>query len=103
MIGGENPTAGRPIVCAFFAKARPGPSPSLRGVAHSKRRAPEPTENPDFIVMPNTTGYGLPRMYQIVRELTQPLVSVAPTLEEPRASLGVQSAHFEPLEQPQLM
>jgi hypothetical protein len=55
------------------------------------------------MVMPNTTGYGLARMYQIVGELTQPLVRVAATLEEPRASLGVQSAHFEPLEQPQLM
>jgi len=42
------------------------------------------------------------RMYQIVGELTQPLVSVVRTLEEALAALGVQSAHFESLE-PELM
>jgi hypothetical protein len=64
---------------------------------------PEPTENPHFIVMPSTAGYGLARMYQIVGELTQPVVSVVRTLEEALAALGLRSAHFEPLEQPQLM
>jgi hypothetical protein len=64
---------------------------------------PEPTEHPHYIVMPNTTGYGLARMYQIVGELTQPLVSVVRTVDEALAALGFQSAHFEPLEQPQLM
>ena len=63
---------------------------------------PEPTENPHFIVMPSTSGYGLARMYQIVGKRTQPLVRVVRTLEEALAALGVQSAHFEPLEQPLL-
>jgi len=62
---------------------------------------PEPTEHPHFIVMPNTTGYGLARMYQIVGELSQPLVHVVRTLDEALAVLGVQSPHFESLEQPQ--
>jgi hypothetical protein len=53
--------------------------------------------------MPSTTGYGLARMYQIVGELSQPLVSVVRTLDEALAALGVQSAHFEPLEQPQVL
>ena len=64
---------------------------------------PEPTEKPLFIVMPNTTGYGLARMYQMVGDLAQPLVSVVRTLDEALAALGVQSPHFEPLEQPQVL
>ena len=64
---------------------------------------PEPTENPHFIVMPSVAGYGLARMYQIVGELSQPLVHVVRNLDEALAALGVQSPHFEPLEQPQLM
>ena len=62
---------------------------------------PEPTAHPHFIVMPNMTGYGLARMYQIVGERSQPLVHVVRTLDEALAALGVQSAHFELLEQPQ--
>jgi hypothetical protein len=75
----------------------------VRTLARQGAPMPEPTENPHFIVMPSTTGYGLARMYQIVGELTQPLVSVVRTMDEALAALGVQSAHFEPLEQPQLM
>ena len=64
---------------------------------------PEPTKNPLLIVMPNTAGYGLARMYQIVGDLAQPLVSVVRTLDEALAALGVQSPHFDPLEQPQVL
>lgn len=63
---------------------------------------PEATKNPHFIVMSSTTGYGLARMYQIVGELSQPLVTVVRSVDEALAALGVQSSHFEPLEQPQL-
>jgi len=63
---------------------------------------PEPTEKPLFIVMPNPTGYGLARMYQIVGDLAQPLVSVVRAIDEALAALGVQSPHFEPLEKPQV-
>jgi hypothetical protein len=45
----------------------------VRTLARRGAPMPEPTENPHFIVMPNTTGYGLARMYQIVGERTQPL------------------------------
>lgn len=61
---------------------------------------PEPAQHPHFIVVPNMTGFGLARMYQIVGELTQPLVHVVRTLDEALAALGVQSPQFEHLEQP---
>jgi hypothetical protein len=64
---------------------------------------PEPTERPLFIVMPSTAGYGLARMYQIVGDRAQPLVSVVRTLDEALAALGVQSPHFDRLEQPQVL
>jgi hypothetical protein len=73
----------------------------VRTLARQGAPMPEPTEHPHFIVMPNTTGYGLARMYQIVGELSQPLVHVVRTLDEALAVLGVQSPHFESLEQPQ--
>jgi len=44
-----------------------------------------------------------PATYQIVGDLIQPLVSVVRTVDEALAALGVQSSHFEPLEQPQVM
>ena len=75
----------------------------VRTLARQGAPMPEPNENPLFIVMPSTTGYGLARMYQIVGELTQPLVSVVRTVDEALAALGVQSSHFELLEQPQVM
>jgi hypothetical protein len=75
----------------------------VRTLAQEGAPMPEATKNPHFIVMSSTTGYGLARMYQIVGELSQPLVSVVRTVDEALAALGVQSSHFEPLEQPQLM
>lgn len=73
----------------------------VRTLARQGAPMPEPTEHPHFIVMPNTTGYGLARMYQIIGELRQPLVHVVRSLDEALAALGVQSSHFESLEQPQ--
>ena len=73
----------------------------VRMLARQGAPMPEPTENPHFIVMPSVTGYGLARMYQIVGELAQPLVRVVRTVDEALAALGVQSPHFESLEQPQ--
>jgi hypothetical protein len=75
----------------------------VRTLARQGAPMPDPIEHPHFIVMPSTTGYGLARMYQIVGEVTQPLVSVVRTVDEALSALGVQSPHFEPLEQPQLM
>lgn len=73
----------------------------VRTLARYGAPMPEPAEHPLLIVMPNTTGYGLARMYQIVGDLTQPLVRVVRTLDEALEALGVQSPHFESLEQPQ--
>jgi hypothetical protein len=75
----------------------------VRALPAQKPPMPDATKNPLFIVMPMTVGYGLARMYQIKGETALPLVNVVRTLEEAFAALGVQSAHFEPLEQPQLM
>ena len=71
----------------------------VRTLARQGTPMPEPTEDPHFIVMASTTGYGLARMYQIVGELAQPLLSVVRTVDEALAALGIQSSHFEPLEQ----
>jgi hypothetical protein len=65
----------------------------------------EPTADvsgrPRYIVASRTHTFGLARMFQIVGESKRPLLQVVHTLEEALAALGVQSAHFEPLDSPQ--
>ena len=55
-------------------------------------------DHPRFIVVPETSGYGLMRMFQIAGEAARPLLHVVRTLDEALTSLGAQSAHFEPIE-----
>lgn len=55
-------------------------------------------EGDQGLVKPVVLGIWSGSQYQIVGERSQPLVSVVRTLEEALAALGVQSAHFEPLE-----
>jgi hypothetical protein len=74
----------------------------VRALPKQKSPMPDATTSPLVIVMPMMVGYGLARMYQIVGETTLPLVNVVHTMDEALAALGVQSAHFELLEQPQL-
>ena len=70
----------------------------VRSLAQEKPPMPDATKVPLFIVMPSAIGYGLARMYQMVGERTQPLVTVVHTMDEALASLGVQSPKFTPLE-----
>ena len=50
------------------------------------------------IAVTSTAGYGLARMFQIVGELSRPLLTVEHTLDEAYQALRVESRQFEPLE-----
>ena len=70
----------------------------LRSLAKRKPISPGLTNHPRFIVVPETAGYGLMRMFQIEGESTRPLLHVVRAIDEALATLGAQSPHFEPLE-----
>ncbi len=70
----------------------------LRSLAKRKPISPGLTDHPRFIVVPETAGYGLMRMFQIAGESTRPLLHVVRTIDEALAALGAQSPRFEPLE-----
>jgi hypothetical protein len=69
----------------------------LRSLAARKPTTPGLTSYPRYIVVPETAGYGLMRMFQIAGENSRPLLHVVRTVDEALAALGVQSPHFEPL------
>jgi hypothetical protein len=70
----------------------------LRSLAKRKPISPGLTDHPRFIVVPETVGYGLMRMFQIAGERERPLLHVVRTVDEALTTLGVQSPHFEFLE-----
>ena len=70
----------------------------LRNLAMRKPVTPGLTDHPRFIVVPETAGYGLMRMFQIVGESSRPGLHVVRTVEEALKTLGVRSPQFEPLE-----
>jgi len=70
----------------------------IRELAKREPAMPNATKRPRFIVVPNTFGFGLMRMFQIMGERTRPALKVVYTLDEAFADLGVQSPHFESLE-----
>jgi hypothetical protein len=70
----------------------------LRSLAKRKPITPGLTDHPRFIVVPETVGYGLMRMFQIAGELERPLLHVVRTVDEALTTLGAQSPHFEFLE-----
>jgi hypothetical protein len=51
-----------------------------------------------IVVAPKIEAYGLFRMFQLAGESTRPQLTIVHTIDEALALLGVQSAHFEPLE-----
>jgi hypothetical protein len=69
----------------------------LRSLALRKPVTPGLTDHPRFVVVPETAGYGLMRMFQIVGESSRPLLHVVRTVEQALTTLGVESPHFEPL------
>jgi hypothetical protein len=70
----------------------------LRSLAKRKPISPGLTNHPRFIVVPETAGFGLMRMFQIAGESTRPLLHVVRTIDEALTALGAQSSHFEPLD-----
>jgi hypothetical protein len=70
----------------------------LRNLAQRKPISPGLTDHPRFIVVPETAGYGLMRMFQIAGESARPLLHVVRTVDEALTELGAQSPHFGPLE-----
>jgi len=69
----------------------------IRQMAGREPAMPHATKRPRFIVVPDTLGFGLARMFEIIGEPTRPRLEVVHTLDEAFAALGVQSPHFEPL------
>jgi hypothetical protein len=70
----------------------------LRALARRKPISPGLTDHPRYIVVPETAGYGLMRMFQIAGDSARPLLYVVRTIDEALTALGTQSAFFEPLE-----
>jgi|HubBroStandDraft_3_1064219.scaffolds.fasta_scaffold93280_1 hypothetical protein len=58
-----------------------------------------PTTRPRVLVLPQTYGYGLGRMYGLLQEPKNPRLQVVHDIDEAFAALGVQSPHFELLKQ----
>lgn len=70
----------------------------VRQLALQEPAMPDSATRPRVIVAPDTVGFGLARMFQLLGEPARPLLSVVHTLDEALAALGVQSPHFEALE-----
>ena len=73
-------------------------SAAIRRLASQEPAMPDAFRRPRFIVAPSKVGFGLARMFQILREPTRPLLSVVRTMDEALAAIGVQSPLFESLE-----
>jgi len=70
----------------------------IRQRAQQEPRMPDPASRPRVIVAPTNLEFDLARMFQILGESARPLLSVVHTLDEALTALGIQFAHFEPLE-----
>lgn len=69
----------------------------LRSLAKRRPVTPGLTDHPRCIVVPETAGYGLMRMFQIAGEPVRPHLHVVRTVDEALKILGARSPHFEPL------
>jgi hypothetical protein len=69
----------------------------LRELAKRKPITPGLINYPRFIVVPDTAGYGLMRMFQISGEAARPSLNVVRTMDEALAALGIPSPQFGPL------
>ena len=68
----------------------------IRQLANQEPAMPDATRRPRIIVAPDTVGFGLSRMFQLMGESTRPLLNVTRTLDEALAALNIQSPHFQP-------
>jgi|SRR5208282_6043912 len=62
----------------------------IREIANQEPAMPDATKRPRFIVVPDTLGFGLARMFEIIGEPTRPRLEVVHTMDEALAALGVQ-------------
>jgi hypothetical protein len=70
----------------------------LRNLAKRKPITPGLSDCPRYIVVPETAGYGLMRMFQISGESARPLLHVVRSVEEALTALEVPSPQFAPME-----
>jgi hypothetical protein len=70
----------------------------LRSLAARKPITPGLTNYPRCVVVPQTAGYGLMRMFQISGESVRPLLHIVRSVDEALTKLGAQSPQFEFLE-----
>jgi len=68
----------------------------IRQLANQAPAMPDATRRPRIIVAPDTVGFGLSRMFQLLGESTRPLLNVVRTMDEALASLNIQPPHFQP-------
>ena len=69
----------------------------IRQLARREPAMPDATQRLRIIVIEDTAGYGLARMFQILGEQARPKLQVVRSLDAALAVLGIQSPHFEPL------
>lgn len=70
----------------------------IRQLANQEPAMADATRRPRIIVAPDTVGFGLSRMFQLMGESTRPLLNVARTMGEALAALNIQFPNFQPLE-----
>jgi hypothetical protein len=70
----------------------------IRQLADREPAMTDATRRPRIIVAPDSVGFGLSRMFQLMGESTRPLLNVVRTMGEALATLNIQSSHFQPLE-----
>jgi len=70
----------------------------IRQLANQEPAMADATRRPRIIVAPDTVGFGLSRMFQLMGESTRPLLNVVHTMGEALAALNIQSSHFQLLE-----
>jgi hypothetical protein len=70
----------------------------VRMLAKQEPAMPDAFHRRRIIVAPAPVAFGLARLFQIVGESTRPLLEVVRTLDDALTALGIQSAHFEPLD-----
>jgi hypothetical protein len=70
----------------------------MHKLARSDPAMPDVAQRPRFIVVSDTVGFGIMRIFEIVRGPSGPLLLVVHTLDSAFDALGVQSPQFEPLE-----
>jgi hypothetical protein len=66
---------------------------STESIRHQACQKPETTD-PRIIVAPQTHGFGLFRMLQLMGEPAHPFLLIVHTLDEAFAALGIPSPHF---------